>query len=170
MVTAVSHGGDHRKYFATDDLVLAHQHAENPRERFGRLIRRHHTWAVSSAIFFAAFTVLATLAVLLINRSRQLELAAKNEAKGFKTEAIGRYRESRSAINTWLVGSNEALQFYPGTQSIRKRMLQLASEDYKRLSASSRDPDLELERARALHRYVSPTAPNRLSLSCCCPC
>ena len=136
-----------------DDLVLAHQHAESHRERFGRLIRRHHTWAVSGVIFFAAFTVLATLAVLLINRSRQLELIAKNEAKEFKTEAIGRYRESRSAIDTWLVGSNEALQFYPGTQSIRKRMLQLASEDYERLSASSsRDPDLELERARALIR------------------
>ncbi len=136
-----------------DDLVLAHKQVEGTIERCGRLVRRYHTWAVAGAIFLLAFTLLAVLAALLIDRARGRELVAKNLAEQSKAEAIDRYRESRTAIDTWLVGSNEVLKFYPGTQSIRKRMLQLATEDYQRLANSpSRDPDLELERARALIR------------------
>jgi eukaryotic-like serine/threonine-protein kinase len=136
-----------------DDLVLAHQHLERPLERLGRLVRRYHTWAVAGAIFLTAFTVLSILAVILIERSRSREVIAKLQAQESKAEAIERYQESRTAIDTWLVGSNDALQFYPGTQSLRKRMLQLAVDDYQKLTtSSSRDPDLELERARALIR------------------
>jgi eukaryotic-like serine/threonine-protein kinase len=136
-----------------DDLVLAHQHLERPIERLGRLVRRYHTWAVAGAIFLTAFTALAIIAVVLIERSRSREVLAKLQAQEAKTEAIKRYQESRNAIDTWLVGSNDALQFYPGTQSLRKRMLQLAVDDYQKLTTSaSRDPDLELERARALIR------------------
>jgi serine/threonine protein kinase len=136
-----------------DDLVLAHQHAERPIERLGRLVRRYHTWAIAGAIFLTAFTVLSIIAVILIERSRSREVLAKLQAQESKAEAIKRYQESRTAIDTWLVGSNDALQFYPGMQSLRKRMLQLAVDDYESLAtSSSRDPDLELERARALIR------------------
>ena len=136
-----------------DDLVLAHKHLERPIERLGRLVRRYHTWAVAGALFLTAFTALSIIAIILIERSRSREEVAKNQANESKAEAIERYQESRTAIDTWLVGSNDVLQFYPGTQSLRKRMLQLAVDDYQKLtSSSSRDPDLELERARALIR------------------
>ncbi len=136
-----------------DELVLAHKDLERPIERLGRLVRRYHTWAVAGAMFLAAFVVLAAAAVILINRARGREVIAKLQAQESKAEAMQRYRQSRSAIDTWLVGSNDALLFYPGTNSIRQRMLQLAVDDYQRLASSpNRDPDIELERARALLR------------------
>lgn len=136
-----------------DELVLAHQGFESIGERLGRWVRRHHTWVVSGGMFLAAFLILAIVAAVLINRARNRELLAREQAEVAKAEAMQRYRQSRDAIDTWLVGSNDALQFFPGTQSVRTRMLELAAEDYSRLATSqSRDPDLELERARALIR------------------
>jgi len=136
-----------------DDLVLAHRDRESIAERLGRWVRRHHTWVVSGGMFLLAFLVVAVAAVALINSARKRELVAKQQAEVAKAEAMQRYRQSRQAIDTWLVGSNEALQFFPGTQSIRTRMLELAADDYRQLAtSSSSDPDLELERARALIR------------------
>jgi serine/threonine-protein kinase len=136
-----------------DELVLAHQGFESIGERMGRWVRRNHTWVVSGGMFLAAFLILAIVAAMLINRARNRELLARQQAEVAKAEAMQRYRQSRDAIDTWLVGSNDALQFFPGTQSVRTRMLELAAEDYSRLATSeSRDPDLELERARALIR------------------
>ncbi|HBJ33901.1 MAG TPA: hypothetical protein DDZ51_03860 [Planctomycetaceae bacterium] len=136
-----------------DDLVLAHRDRESIAERLGRWVRRHHTWVVSGGMFLIAFLVVAVAAGALINTARKRELVAKQQAEVAKAEAMQRYRQSRQAIDTWLVGSNEALQFFPGTQSIRTRMLELAADDYRQLAtSSSRDPDLELERARALIR------------------
>ncbi len=137
----------------TDELVLAHQDKERPLERMGRLFRRYHTWAVAGTIFLAACTAIAVIAILLIDRARYQEVLAKNQARAAKTEAIERYHQARSAIDTWLVGSSDAMQSYPGMLSIRKQILKIASEDYERLAFSpSRDDDLELERARAFIR------------------
>jgi len=136
-----------------DELVLAHRGLESLGERLGRWVRRHHTWVVAGGMFLTAFLVLAIGAIALINRARSREMLARQQAEVAKAEALERYRQSRQAIDTWLVGSNDALQFFPGTQSIRTRMLELAAEDYRQLAVSpSRDPDLELERARALIR------------------
>jgi len=136
-----------------DDLVLAHRDSESIAERLGRWVRRHHTWVVSGGMFLIAFLIVAVAAGALINTARKREMFAKEQAEVAKVEAMQRYRQSRQAIDTWLVGSGEALQFFPGTQSIRTRMLELAADDYRRLAtSSSRDPDLELERARALIR------------------
>ena len=56
------------------------------------------------------------------------------------------------SINGWFRAAVH-LQFFPGTQAVRKQLLTLAVEDYAKLSAiTSEDPDLELERGRALVR------------------
>lgn len=127
-----------------DEPVEAHRQHESLLERMGRLIRRYRSWTISSALAMIGVTVIAVVSAVLIDRARQAEILAK-------AEAIARYRDARAAIDTWLVESNDALQFFPGTQSVRKRLLAVAAEDYARLAEQvNDDPVLELERARAI--------------------
>jgi serine/threonine-protein kinase len=134
----------------SDEAVLAHSDRETFLERAGRLLRRYRSWTVSAAAAQLIITLVAILAVLLINHAKDKERLAKLEASGFKQDAVARYRESRDAIDTWLVQSSDVMEFFPGAQSVRRRLLQLATEDYEKLAARpSRDAELELERARA---------------------
>ncbi len=136
-----------------DEKVLAHRNHEGLIERMGRVLRKYHTWALATGIFVLTLAIVLGIALFAINQSRMKEHAAKIQAERSQQDAMARYRQSRQAIDTWLVGSNEVIKHIPGSQPIRKRMLELATDDYKRLASSpSRDPDLELERSRALVR------------------
>ncbi len=127
-----------------DDLVLAHRESETWFDRSSRFIRRNHSSVLATLFSALGLLIIVSIAALLINRARKSELAAKQEA-------VSRYRDSRTAIDTWLVGTNDALQYYPGTQSVRQRLLQIAADDYQRLTSSpNRDADLELERLRTI--------------------
>ncbi len=134
-----------------DDVVQAHIGHETATERAGRLIRRYRSWTISGAVALLTITVVALVAAVLINSAKKKEEVAKDLAREAREDAVARYQDSRSAIDTWLVQSSDALAFFPGAQSVRQRLLQLATEDYERLSSiDSRDPELELERGRAL--------------------
>ncbi|MCA9140279.1 MAG: protein kinase, partial [Planctomycetales bacterium] len=134
-----------------DELVSAHRGHEAIVERVGRLIRRYRTWTISGAASMLGITTVAIVAAFLINHARQAEHTAKLQTQVFKEEAVERYRHSRNAIDTWLIQSSDALEYYPGTQAVRMELLRLAVEDYERLAlGASRDPQLELERGRAL--------------------
>ena len=136
-----------------DELVLAHADKESALERLGRLIRRHRSWTISGFVSMTMITVISIVSVLIVNRARRNERLAKIEAQQAEDEALSRYQDSRSAIDTWLVQSSDALEFFPGSQAVRKRLLQRAVEDYEKLSqAESRFPELELERGRAMLR------------------
>ncbi|MCS7471579.1 serine/threonine-protein kinase [Stieleria sp. ICT_E10.1] len=136
-----------------DELVLAHAAHENALERAGRLIRRYRSWSISGAAALLMISIIAVGSALLINRARRNEQLAKVQAKQYQRDALGRYRDSREAIDKWLVQSSDALEYFPGTQQVRKRLLEQAIGDYERLSKSpSADPALELERGRALVR------------------
>ena len=137
----------------SDEPVLAHADHESVGEKLGRLIRRYRGWTVSGAVALLAVTIVSIIASLLINQAKEAEKVAKVRATRFKGEAVQRYHESREAIDTWLVQSNDALQFFPGTQAVRQRLLTVAVEDYAKLtSTASEDPELELERGRTLIR------------------
>ncbi len=137
----------------SDEQVLAHADAESVAEKAGRLIRRYRGWTVSTAVALLAVTVVAIIASLLIHRAKQNEEIAKIRATHFKSQAVQRYHDSRAAIDTWLVQSNDALQFFPGTYAVRQKLLTAAAEDYAKLSATaSEDPELELERGRTMIR------------------
>ncbi|MCM2373699.1 serine/threonine-protein kinase [Aporhodopirellula aestuarii] len=136
-----------------DEKVLAHAEFETAREKAGRMIRRYRSWTLSTAVALVAVTVITLVASIFIQQAKAREELAKLRATQFKGEAISRYRQSREAIDTWLVQSNDALQYFPGTRSVRSRLLELAAEDYARLAdGSSDDPELELERLRAMLR------------------
>lgn len=136
-----------------DEPVLAHANFETAGEKAGRMIRRYRSWTLSVATALIVVTLVAIVATILIERAKAREKVAKVQAQRFKAEAVDRYRQSREAIDTWLVQSSDALQFFPGTRSVRARLLTLATEDYATLASDrSDDPELELERVRALIR------------------
>ncbi|WP_145384636.1 serine/threonine-protein kinase [Stieleria neptunia] len=143
-----------------DEAVLAHVPHENVLDRAGRLIRRYRSWTISGAMALLMITAISVVAGLLVNQARKQEQLAKEQerlakvdAVEFKQDAVERYRESRNAIDTWLVQSTDALEFFPGTSAVRKRLLERAVEDYERLAQrESRDPQLTLERGRAIVR------------------
>ena len=137
----------------SDEVVLAHIGKESMLERTGRLIRRYRSWTISGVAALLMVTAIATVAAFLINRAKEKEEVAKLEATEFKQEAVARYRDSRDAIDTWLIQSSDALEYFPGTQPVREQLLQLAIEDYEKLAKrGSRDPELELERGRVMLR------------------
>ncbi|MCS7468926.1 protein kinase [Stieleria sp. ICT_E10.1] len=161
---AMSHNPDDRYAKATeladdidrwlnDELALAHAPNETVLERTGRLIRRYRSWTISGAASLLLITAIAIVSVLLVNHARKAEQIAKLQAKEAHDDAVARYQDSRAAIDTWLVQSSDALQYFPGSQAVRKRLLQRAIEDYERLAEhESSDPQLELERGRAMVR------------------
>ena len=73
---------------------------------------------MSVAASLVVVTIVALVSALLINNAKKNEAVAKQDA-------VARYRDSRDAIDTWLVHSSDALQFHPGTQSARMRLLQV---------------------------------------------
>ncbi|WP_417738556.1 protein kinase domain-containing protein [Rosistilla oblonga] len=150
--TARAMADDIERWLA-DEPVEAYRDREKYVERAGRLIRRYRSWTLSIAGALLAIVMVSLLASLLINQARLREHAAQVQATQFKGEALDRYQMSRAAIDQWLVGSSDALAELPATQSVRKRLLQQAADDLTKLSETrSADPELELERARALVR------------------
>ncbi len=148
--TAVELADDLERWMS-DEPVQAHIGHEGLAERAGRLIRRYRSWTISGAVALLVITAAAVLSAILINNAKKKEQIAKQEAVISKQDAVARYRDSREAIDTWLVQSSDALEFFPGTQTVRQRLLELATEDYEKLAGKeSTDPELELERGRAM--------------------
>ncbi len=114
-----------------DEVVQAHIGHERITERAARLIRRYRSWTISGAAALFLITTIAIVAVLLINNAKHKEQVAKLQAVEFKNDAVARYRDARNAIDTWMVQSSDALEFFPETQSIRRRMLQRAAKTTK---------------------------------------
>ncbi len=136
-----------------DERVVAIGNDEPVIEQAGRLMRRYRSWALSIAASLVVVTMVAILSTVLIARSWREENVAKLQATDARTEALLRYRDSRKAIDTWLVGSYEALTVYPGTKALQLKLLRQAVADYAKLSSSpSGDAEIELERVRVLVR------------------
>jgi serine/threonine-protein kinase len=141
-----------------DEAVSAYQ--EPLGERLFRWVRRHRTWALAAAASICIITLVTLIAAGLINESRRqaVMLAEANakladSEKTARDEAVRRFTESRRTVDKWLTGFTEAVEYYPGVQSFRDRMLQQAAENYSQFAKQgSKDPDLELERGRTLVR------------------
>jgi serine/threonine protein kinase len=117
-----------------DEAVDALKGKESWVELSGRLMRRYRNWTLSIGAALLLITLMSILAAFIVNDARRKELLAKNEAREYRQDALGRYRMSRDAIDSWLVDSSEALTYFPATQSIRKELLARAAEDYATLS------------------------------------
>lgn len=138
-----------------DERVLAFGDREPPAELAWRLLRKYRSWTTSIAAAIVLIAIIAAIGALLVNRARLNELTAKKAAQTYKSEAVDRYGIARDAIDSLLVRSSESLKDFPATRDLQQQLLQLAAEDYERLSAqNSGDPELEIERVKALVRLA----------------
>jgi serine/threonine-protein kinase len=131
--------------------------------RLLRWMRRHRAWAASGAAALVLVAVVSTVAALSISRARENEALALRRAQDSltaerqaKAEALRRFREARRAIDKSLTGVSNVLEYYPGVQALRARLLEQAALDYERLAAeTSTDPELQAEAGRALLRLAN---------------
>jgi len=141
-----------------DEAVSAYR--EPFPERAFRWFRRHRSWALAGVASTCIVTIVSIVAAGLINESRRQAVALANQNAELATresaarkEAVDRFVESRRTVDKWLTGFTEAVEYYPGVQSFRDRMLAQAAENYDQFAKQvSDDPDLELERGRTLVR------------------
>ncbi len=135
-----------------DELVLAYRDQESVFEKSGRWLRHHRGWAAGIALALIAVTVSTLIAGYFINEARLNETVAKQKAVEFKQDAVERYRVAKSALDT-LIERSDALQDIEGAAAFREQLIEQAAKKYGQLALSqSDDPDLEIERARAMVR------------------
>lgn len=145
-----------------DEPVSAYR--ESVVERAARWLRRHRSWTLSAAASLVVVAVVATGALFLVNQARQeeerqkrvaQELATKNSKlaeaeKAAKSDAVRRFQQARTAVDTWLTGAASTMEYAPGMQQARRVLLERAAADYEKFAGEpSADGELELERARA---------------------
>lgn len=151
------------RYATARDLAVDVEHwlADEPvsvykeplSQRVARWARRHRSAAMATVVSLGVISIVAIIASLVIEGARQRESAAKVREQTAKVEATTRSRQAREVIDTLLTGVGQALENYPGMQEARKRLLQRAADDYLQLTdATSTDPDLRAEAARAFSR------------------
>jgi serine/threonine-protein kinase len=127
------------------------------RDRATRWMRRHRTWTQAIAASLLVVAVISIVAALVVNRARRQEasalaraesaLAGEQAAKG---QALGYFRDARQAVDTSFIGVSDVLQYYPGVQKLRERLLQQAVNDYQRFAEEkSDDPAIKAEFGRA---------------------
>jgi serine/threonine-protein kinase len=114
--------------------------------RLFRWLRRHRAWTLPTAAALLIVTLMSIIAFLAVDHARREEKLAK-------LEAVRRFEESLDTVDAMLTGVSEVLHYYPGTQTLRTRLLERAADDYLRFSAEdSTDPQISAESGRALIR------------------
>jgi serine/threonine-protein kinase len=135
---------DDLEHWLADEPVSVYR--ESWSQRMGRWSRRHRAATQATVAALAAIAIVAVVAVFIIQGARNRESAAK-------VEATRRAQQAREVIDALLTSVGQVLENYPGMQEARKRLLERAANDYVSLTdASSSDPDLRLEAARAFSR------------------
>ncbi len=107
---------------------------------------RRSTLAIAAGLLVALVSLGA--ATTMVDGARKRE-------KQWHSQAISRYADARHAIDRWVTGTSEALRFFPGTETLRVRLLQEAARDYEQLAEPySDDVGLEFEQGRGQIRLA----------------
>jgi len=123
-----------------DETVSAHR--ESRSERLARWMRRHRTWVQAGAATLIAATAFFAVAALLVTQAWRNESAAREEAVAY-------FQDAREAVDEWLTGVAQSLQYYPGTDKARERLLERAAGEYEGFTRKRPGHrDLEIERGR----------------------
>ncbi len=133
-----------------DEPVSAQQ--ESRVEKVARFARWHYRWLAPLLLASLVAAVAALLAAVSIDRAQhRAETSAAAESVA-KVRAEQNFLDARTTVDQWLTGFTEALEFYPGVNEFRRRMLEQAAVRYERfLQQAENDATLELESA---HTYV----------------
>jgi serine/threonine protein kinase len=153
------------EHWLADEPVTAYQ--ENLMERAVRWLRHHRSWAQASLFSLLAVTVVSTIAAVLVNQARRLEVSARKEAERQEALAIEAreeseqsFRHARQAVDEFFRRvSEETLLDVPGLQPLRRDLLQVAlGYEQKFLEQRGNDPTLRNELASASFRVALVTA------------
>ncbi|WP_143544093.1 serine/threonine-protein kinase [Rhodopirellula sp. MGV] len=117
-------------------------------ERCGRWGRRHRTLAAAILSSAAILLVSASAFSLIIHKAHRAERKARQAAEVANRSALKRLIEARDATDTWLLDLSGTLQFYPGLQSERDKLIQKAIDQYATLAAQ-----------QSLHQTMRSTEP-----------
>ncbi len=119
---------------------------DTPWETIVKFVKRNKGFSVATGTGLVVLSVVLAVAF-------SINYAARQKAELHRADAVRRLHESRDAVDTWLTGTSEALEYFPGVQQVRRRLLEQAVNRYSQFAAEdSDDPDVELERARTLLR------------------
>jgi serine/threonine protein kinase len=133
------------EHWLADEPVSAYR--EGIRERVGRWVRRHRAAALATVAALAVISVTSILALVLINRQREIAETARGEAEAS-------FREARNAVDQFFTKvSEDTLLNQPGMQRLRNDLLEKTLEYDKRfLAQREHDPGVKEELAATLFR------------------
>lgn len=166
---------DDLQSWLADEPVTAH--AEPRAVRAARWIRRHRTLVTTLAVSVALAAVLATTAAFFLNAARHSEHMARQQAETnekrallAEAQAAEQFRQARKAVDDSFTEISENpfwLRQTPGSQELRRRLLERAKDYYERfVREKSDDPAVQAETANAffrlgkVQRELSPASAN----------
>ncbi len=136
------------EHWLADEPVAAYP--ERPIEQLGRWFRQHRTWAYAAFATLAGICLVATVAAVVIEGSRQSEAEARREAElnfSMAQKAVDDYLTNVSE-NT-LLNEEDSVD----VRNLRQELLQSALKFYQQfVNQRSQDPRLRQELANAHFR------------------
>ncbi|MFK8113783.1 MAG: serine/threonine-protein kinase [Rubripirellula sp.] len=106
-------------------------------DHVARWCRHHRTLATTTMAVLTVGLIAAICIAAVIRHSHGVERAAREQAQASQAEAMSRLTQTREAADAWLIDLSGALQFYPGLQPIREKLIQDAIGEYESLLAST---------------------------------
>lgn len=135
--------------FLSDEPVSCY--AESRLAKAARWCRRRPAQTAGAVGAGSVLLVASLVFGAVIHQAHQAELTARLAAEAAQERALERLSEARAAGDAWLIDLSGALQFFPGTEGLRERLIGQATQHYESLLASvDTEEGLEgaLERAR----------------------
>jgi eukaryotic-like serine/threonine-protein kinase len=119
------------KCYIAGDAVSVDQ--ENVLEKISRWCKRHQTLAFTFVGTSLTLLIASLVAGLMIHKAHRSEQAAHLATQSAHKETLDRLRESRNAADAWLIDLSGSLQFYPGLQPVRDKLIDDAIAHYQEL-------------------------------------
>lgn len=150
--------------FIAGESVSVYQ--ENSWEKGLRWCRRNKSLAASMVVSGAVLTIASVVFGIVIQRAYHAEQQARVEAEQAHRLALANLSEARQAGDAWLVELSGSLQYFPGMNSLRSKLLEQAVAHYGGLVAGENEsttrqtPEAVLEDAKLhirlgdLHRLL----------------
>ena len=152
-------GNDLRAWKAGQPIAA---HQETLVERAHRWVRFHKSLSTAVALTVLSFSIASTVACVMVRSAELSEERARIAAEASRDEAIeAKEREQRAkemalkmlsegvkTADAMLIKESHVLQFYPGLDTNRKRLLEQAEASYMAFASNSSDDPL-VKRATA---------------------
>ena len=146
--------GDDLRAWKAGQPVAAHQ--ETLVERAHRWVRFHKSLSTAVALTVVSFSIASTVACIMVRSAELSEERARIAAEASRDEAIEAKEQEQRAkemalkmlsegvktADAMLIKESHVLQFYPGLDANRKRLLEQAEASYMEFASNSSDDPL----------------------------